>query len=120
MFGLKQEGSADDYVADFEDLSSQVYNVDDDSLESIFKNGLKPELRTFVRMLKPKGLDELIAIALEMEASVLSRMVGGALIQEKGGIGNRSIGPSQNDGGWKNKWISRNGNNNTCKNWSEN
>lgn len=107
-------------MADFEDLSSQVYNVDDDSLESIFKNGLKSELRALVRMLKPKGIDELVATTLEMEASVLSRMVGGALLQEKGGYRNRNIMLSQTDGGWKSRQHSGNLNNNSAKNWNKN
>lgn len=39
LFSLKQEGSIDDYVANFEYLSSQVYNLDDESLE--YLSGMK-------------------------------------------------------------------------------
>lgn len=75
LFALKQERSVDDFVEEFEYLSSQVDNVDYESLESISKNGLKPELRALVRMLKPKRLHELIATTLEMEENVILRMV---------------------------------------------
>ncbi|KFK22782.1 hypothetical protein AALP_AAs59711U000100, partial [Arabis alpina] len=66
LFGLKQFGTIDDYVEEFEDLSAQV-DMEDESLEAIFKNGLKPEIRALVRMLKPRGLDEMIETALDME-----------------------------------------------------
>lgn len=98
LFALRQEGMVDDFVTDFEDLSSQVDNLEDDSLKSIFKNGLKPELKALVRMLKPKGLTELIETTIEIEASIISRMVGGALMQEISGYKNRSTFVSQNDG----------------------
>lgn len=77
--------------------------MDDESLESIFKNGLKLKLKTLVRMLKPRGLPEMIETALEMEASIMSRMVNVAFVQELTGQRNQSYSQnhSQNSIGWK-------------------
>lgn len=48
LFALKQLGTVSEYVHDFEDLSSQVNNLDDENFECIFMNGLKPEVQDFV------------------------------------------------------------------------
>lgn len=44
LFVLRQTDSIDEFVHDFEDLSSQVLGLDYEKLEGIFMNGLKLEL----------------------------------------------------------------------------
>lgn len=74
----------DNFIHAFEYFSSQ--NLDDENLESIFKNGLKQELRAIIRMLKSKGLPGMIATTLEMKASIISIMMGCAIVQEYGEV----------------------------------
>lgn len=78
---MKQRGTISEYVHEFEDLSSQVNNLDDENLECIFMNGLKPEIHDLVLFLKPIGLDAVIEAAVRVEARVLCIMVEGNISQ---------------------------------------
>lgn len=119
LFALKQDGSVDEFIEDFEDLSAHVDNLDDESLESIFKNGLKPELKALIRMLKPKGLPEMISTALEMEANIISRMVGRAFVQEISGHTSYSQHRSQGIVGWNGRATGGGLNSNGNKKWNK-
>lgn len=75
LCALRQTGSIEDYVHAFEDLSSQMYGLNERQLEGIFLNGLKPEMLEVVNMCKPVDLPEMISVALQMESSSIYRVV---------------------------------------------
>ncbi|KAL1225384.1 hypothetical protein V5N11_009039 [Cardamine amara subsp. amara] len=94
LFALRQNGSLADFVHEFEDLSSQVSNVDDENLECIFLNGLKPEIQDLVLMLKPVGLNVVIEAAVRVESRILCKMVEAAI--QQGHRNFKYYAPSQN------------------------
>ena len=75
LFCIKQTGTVTEYVRLFEDLSAQVSGLDDQKLEGIFLNGLKPAMQELVYMMKPQSLPEVVAVALSMEGSTLRQMM---------------------------------------------
>nr|GEW48813.1 reverse transcriptase domain-containing protein [Tanacetum cinerariifolium] len=55
IYRIAQDGTARDYVALFERLACQLVRVPEPVLEGTFINGLKPELRTYVRVMQLEG-----------------------------------------------------------------
>lgn len=81
LFALKQLGTVSEYVHDFEDLSSQVSNLDDENLECIFMNGLKPKGQDLVLFLKLIGLNAVIEAAVRVETRTICKMVENTINQ---------------------------------------
>ncbi|XP_010523379.1 PREDICTED: uncharacterized protein LOC104801738 isoform X2 [Tarenaya hassleriana] len=46
-------------------------------VESTFKNGLKPEILEILQIFRPKGMEEIVDVALSIEGSKLSAVCGG-------------------------------------------
>lgn len=72
---IKQLGSTMDYVAHFEDLAGLVTNLDMNTLEGIFLNGLKGPLRATVEMMRPTTLTEMKAYALSLDSKMLTKIL---------------------------------------------
>lgn len=66
---------------DFEDLSSQVANLDDENLECIFMNGLKLEVQDLVLILKSVGFNAVIEATVRVEALVICIIVESTINQ---------------------------------------
>ena len=56
-----------EYRRDFEFMSASMAGLLDEVLESTFVNGLKPEIRAEVRVLKPVGLGPIMETAKLVE-----------------------------------------------------
>ena len=67
FLSLRQEGSVRDYLRTFESLAAVVDEEPKHVQESTFINGLKPEIRAKVRMMKPKGLTKVMKLAQRVE-----------------------------------------------------
>lgn len=64
---LKQWGSVREHRLCFETLASPLEGMPEALLEGQFINGLKPEIRAELRMLRPNGLDQLMEVAQRIE-----------------------------------------------------
>lgn len=93
-FAITHNGSIEEYMHFFEDLSSQVSGFRESQLEGIFMNGLKPEMREVVNMCKPIDLPEMVSVALQMESSSLYRVVSRDM----------SLEHKKHAGGYHNTW----------------
>ena len=67
FLSLRQEGLVRDYLHNFESLAAVVDEEPEHVQESTFINGLKPEIRAKVRMMKPKGLTKVMKLAQRVE-----------------------------------------------------
>ena len=67
LLALRQEGSVRDYRLMFEMLAAPVVDVPESILEGQFINGLKPEIRAELRVLRPRGLDRIMGLAQSIE-----------------------------------------------------
>ena len=75
LFALRQTGSLTDYINEFEELKSIVVGVDEQNLEHIFYNGLKPEFQEVIKMKAPRGLTQHITAVMGMEDSAFCKSV---------------------------------------------
>ncbi|KAL1208590.1 RNA-directed DNA polymerase-like protein [Cardamine amara subsp. amara] len=82
MCCIKQMGSAKEYVAQFEDLAGQVTNLDQQTLEGIFLNGLKGPLRATVEMMKPRNITEMKAYSISLDSTALTKVVAKEMYSE--------------------------------------
>ncbi|GKE26603.1 ankyrin repeat-containing protein, partial [Tanacetum coccineum] len=57
FLAITQEGSALEYVNLFETLAGQLVGIPEEVMEGTFIKGLRPELRSAVRVLQPEGLN---------------------------------------------------------------
>lgn len=78
LFAIRKTGSVQEYVTEFEDLSSQVPDLADHHLEKILYNGLNTEMKGVIRMKDPQGLENFIAAVLRMGTSAFCKVVGDA------------------------------------------
>lgn len=67
LLALKQEGTVKDYWRRIEILAAPLPAIPEDVLEGNFINGLKTSIRAKVRMLKPRGLGHIMALAQRVE-----------------------------------------------------
>ena len=63
FLSLKQEASVREYLRAFELLVATLEDVLEHVQEATFINGLKPEIRAKVPMMKPMGLHEMMKFA---------------------------------------------------------
>lgn len=112
---LKQTGSVEDYIRNFEYLITQVPRMHDEQLFSYFTQGLKDDIRARIRSLHvanpfSRGRMMNVARAIDVELSGRSKMWQGRSETRGEGktqVGNRPIfsvwgktGPKQNGGNW--------------------
>ncbi|KAL0801199.1 hypothetical protein Bca101_056375 [Brassica carinata] len=77
LFSIKQTGSIQEYVSEFEELVGLVPNVSDQTLIDVFYNGLKPEMQEIIKIKEPWGLHQHKEAVLKMETSVLCQVLSG-------------------------------------------
>lgn len=70
-------------------------------MEGIFLNGLTPEMRAVVQLMKPQDLPEMIAVLLSMEFDVLTKMVGKEL---RSGVRSHTQDSFGNNSGNRSNW----------------
>ncbi|KAI0523140.1 hypothetical protein KFK09_005530 [Dendrobium nobile] len=83
FFALTQEGTVADYRDRFEYLASRLDHISESALEGNFMKGLKPEIRTAVRVMEPRNLGK---------AMELAQLVEDQKKAERGARGNNSGG----------------------------
>ena len=64
---LRQDGSIWDYLRAFKSLAATIETVQERIQESTFINGLKPDIKVEVRIMKPTGLSEVMKFAQKVE-----------------------------------------------------
>ena len=67
FLALKQDGSIREYLRLFELLAATLKDVPEHVQERTFINGLKPEIRSEVMMMKPEGLREVMKFTQRVE-----------------------------------------------------
>lgn len=67
FLALRQEGSVMANQNAFESLAAPIGDISEAILEGHFVNGLSPEIKAEVRMLQPKGLDQIMELAQKIE-----------------------------------------------------
>ncbi|XP_022878938.1 uncharacterized protein LOC111396702 [Olea europaea var. sylvestris] len=67
FLALRQEGSVMNYRHSFETLATPICDVSEAILEGHFINELSPEIKAEVRMLQPKGLEQIMELAQRIE-----------------------------------------------------
>nr|KAJ0197601.1 hypothetical protein LSAT_V11C700383600 [Lactuca sativa] len=66
FLALQQDGTVRDYVDRFESFAGQVNGVSESVQESTFIKGLKPSVRSAVRIAEPESLSQAIRMALKI------------------------------------------------------
>ncbi|GJY11179.1 ankyrin repeat-containing protein [Tanacetum coccineum] len=61
---ITQEGSAREYVSLFETLAGQLVGISEQVMEGTFIKGLRPELRSAIRVMQPEGLNHAMKVAM--------------------------------------------------------
>lgn len=79
LFGIKQTGSVQDYISEFEELAGIVHNVTEKSLIDIFYNGLKPAMQEVIKIKEPQGLRQHKKAVTKMESSALCQVLSGVV-----------------------------------------
>ena len=64
LFALQQTGTTRTYVGEFEKLAAQIDGIAEPALLGAFVQGLKPDLRTVVRLFQPQGLAHDMKLAI--------------------------------------------------------
>ncbi|KAH0693255.1 hypothetical protein KY285_020352 [Solanum tuberosum] len=67
LYNIQQTGSVQEYRQEFAKRSSRVTNWPDHCLLGVFLNGLKEELKSDVRIHKPRTVYRAMSLALEFE-----------------------------------------------------
>ncbi|KAJ0501159.1 putative retrotransposon gag domain, aspartic peptidase domain superfamily [Helianthus annuus] len=70
LCSIKQTGSVKEYRQEFARRSSRVSQWPDHCLLGVFLNGLKGELKSDVRILKPRSVYKAVSLALEYESKL--------------------------------------------------
>lgn len=73
FLAITQEGSAREYVSLFETLAGQLVGISEQVMEGTFIKGLKPELRSTVRVMQPEGLNHAMKLAIMIDEN---KMIG--------------------------------------------
>ena len=68
--GLHQEGDVEEYISEFEFLSSQVNRLPEEQYLGYFVGGLKPEIRVKVRTLNPQNRLQAMKMARDIEVEI--------------------------------------------------
>lgn len=63
FLALKQESTAKDYRRMFEMLATPLPAIPESVMEENFINGLSPEIRAEVRLIRPQGLGQIMELA---------------------------------------------------------
>ncbi|GKD91842.1 ankyrin repeat-containing protein, partial [Tanacetum coccineum] len=69
---ITQERSAHEYVSLFETLAGQLVGIPDEVMEGTFIKGLRPELRSAVRVMQPEGLNHAMKLAIMIDDNKLN------------------------------------------------
>ena len=64
---LRQQGTIEDYIKEFQRISIQFIGVDDECFTYLFIEGLKDSLKGILSALKPSSLDDAFEMALRLE-----------------------------------------------------
>ena len=67
---LHQEGDVEEYISEFEFLSSQVNRLPEEQYLGYFVGGLKPEIRVKVRTLNPQNRLQAMKMARDIEVEI--------------------------------------------------
>ncbi|GKF85606.1 hypothetical protein Tco_0253433, partial [Tanacetum coccineum] len=86
--GLRETGTSREYVTLFEKLAGQLVGISEEVLEGTFIKGLKPDLRSAVRVMQPEGLNHAMKLAISLGENKNYDML------TRGGGSNRSTGPT--------------------------
>ncbi|CAA7023067.1 unnamed protein product [Microthlaspi erraticum] len=78
LFSMRQTGSIEEYVNEFEELSTIVPNMDEANLTHMFYTGLKPEMKEVIKMQRPRGLTEHFEGVISMEDSAFCKSMAEA------------------------------------------
>lgn len=70
FLALRQEGSVREYRPWFELLAALLPKISKALLEGHFTNGLKPEIKAELRVLKPRGLEEIMEAVQPIEDKI--------------------------------------------------
>ncbi|XP_052185288.1 uncharacterized protein LOC127796925 [Diospyros lotus] len=81
FLALRQKGTVKEYRQCFEALASPLENLPEAMLDGHFINGLQPDIKAELRVLRPRGLEQMIDLAQRIEER--NRVVRGGL----GGLG---------------------------------
>lgn len=102
---LKQEGNVEDYVAEFEYISSQVSRLPEEQYLGYFMGGLCEEIRCRVRTLGPLNRSQAMKVARDVEAELasLTSEKKGSETQVWSGNGSRNVRGLQGDANWAKK-----------------
>nr|GEU49764.1 retrotransposon Gag domain, retroviral aspartyl protease [Tanacetum cinerariifolium] len=76
LCSIKQTGSVHEYRQEFAKRSSRVSNWPDHCLLGVFLNGLKDELKSYVRIHKPHTVYSAMSLALEFESKLTTHRPG--------------------------------------------
>nr|GEV05704.1 retrotransposable element Tf2 [Tanacetum cinerariifolium] len=71
-----QEGSAREYVSLFETLVGQLAGLPEEVMEENFIKGFRPELRSAIQVMQPKGLNHAMKLAIIIDDNKLNGVVG--------------------------------------------
>lgn len=75
LLSLKQVGTVDKYVEEFEKYVGAIREIDQEFAKGIFLNGLKEEIQVEVRLFELKSLTDVIqkALMIEQENIILNK-----------------------------------------------
>lgn len=82
LFGIQQQGSAAEYIKEFQELASQV-RLAEENLIDIFFNGLKQELKEVIKLKEPQTLPDHIEVILKMEDSEFCNLLASTKSQDQ-------------------------------------
>lgn len=79
FFNIRQTGSIQEYVNEFEELANLVPNLVPKTLVDVFYNGLKPEMQEVIKLKEPQGIRQHKEAVLKMEMSTFCQLISGAV-----------------------------------------
>ena len=88
---LRQEGSVDEFVEEFEMVASQISGMSTDQYLGLFIGGLKEEIRMEVQILEPTSRYKAISMARNVERKLVRARVLKAPVQGEGLMVSREV-----------------------------